>query len=252
MTRCGFANPPCQRAIFSFDHRYPAGFLSSDHSEVKDGDTFEMLKSRALWNGTNGYDGTRDRFLQKTGVAHEVLEAYIAQYSEMGPLQQLAMTMGRNVRQFMTSLFNYSHNDLEKLLQMHISEKECLLLVSDQWKIIFGQIYKKRMLMMSFSPLTEPMDYAANYLFHTLAAHEVMYDFLSKGFSGHGLLGNSFVRLARHIGSTSVTTIDKKVGGLESRVGTLKTTVSTANKAINKRLEDVEKALKKKAGQGAG
>jgi hypothetical protein len=108
MTRCGFADPPCQRAIFSFDHRYPAGFLSSDHSEVKDGDTFEMLKSRSLWNGTNGYDGTRDCFLQKTGVAHEVLEAYIAQYSAMGPLQQLAMTMGRNVRQFMTGLFNYS------------------------------------------------------------------------------------------------------------------------------------------------
>jgi hypothetical protein len=145
------------------------------------------------------------------------------------------------------------HNNLEKLLQMHISEKECLLLVSDQWKIIFDQIYKKRMLMMSFSPLTEPMDYAANFLYHTLAAHEVMDDFLSKGFSGDGLLGNSFVRfLARHIGSTSVTTIDKKVGGLESRVGTLETTVSTANKAINKRLEDFEKALKKKAGQGAG
>jgi hypothetical protein len=253
MTRCGFADPPCQRAIFSFDHRYPAGFLSSDHTEVKDGEAFDMLKSRSLWNGTNGYDGTRDRFLQKTGVAHEVLEAYISQYSEMGPLQQLAMTMGHNVRNFMTGLFNFSHNDLEKLLQMNISEKECLLLVSDQWKIIFGQIYKKRMLMMSFSPLTEPMDYAANYLYHSLAAHEVMNDFLSKGFSGHGLLGNSFVRfLACHIGATSVTTIDKKVGGLESRVGSLETTVANSNKAINKRLEDFEKALKKKAGQGAG
>jgi hypothetical protein len=117
-------------------------------------------------------------------------------------------------QRFWTAFFDYLNNDLEGLMQFGILEKECLVLVSEQMVIVF---FGTRMKMPEFSvyPGTRvPVEYAAQDFCHfTLQGDSAMADFSDKKFTGHGLLGNTFICfLAPQCGNSSLAVLEKRVG----------------------------------------
>ena len=75
-----------------------------------------------------------------------------------------------------------------------------------------------------------------------------MEDFSSKKFTGHGLLGNTFIRfLARSVGSSSGAVLEKRLKDLETKLGT---EISKVNKSISDAVTAINK--KTKAGAGGG
>jgi hypothetical protein len=70
-----------------------------------------------------------------------------------GPLQELCLEMARVSQHFWGALFSYLNNDLERLLQFGIAEKECLVLLTEQLDIVFQQLFIKRMHMPEISTL---------------------------------------------------------------------------------------------------
>ena len=71
-----------------------------------------------------------------------------------------------------------------------------------------------------------------------------MADFSSKKFTGHGLLGNCFIRfLAAQVGETSGPAITKKLKSLEERL-------DKEVKQMNKTLSDTLKAVKNEKSKG--
>ena len=222
MIQCGIADQSCQKTIFSFERQYPPGFETNEGGTVRDGDTFPIFKSKKVWVGSDGRSGARAKYLSKVDTASERAIAYVMRYTKAGPLRELCLEMIRTSQRFWTGLFDYLNNDLERLIQFGISEKECLVLVSEQLQIVFEQVFIKRMMMPEFSviPGTKvSFDYAAQIFFFTLQAHTAMVDFTDKKFTGHGLLGNTFIRfLARQCGNSSSAALETRLSAVEKKV----------------------------------
>ena len=247
MLQCGIADGSSHKTILSFERQYPPGFVTGDDGEVKDGETFPILKTKKVWVGSDGRSGARAKYLEKVDTAAERAIAYVQRYTKTGPLQDVCLEMIRTSQRFWTAFFDYLNNDLERLVQFGISEKECLVLISEQMKIVFEQVFAKRMMMPEFSiSLGDAVtsNYAAQIFFFTLQAHAAMEDFMSKKFTGHGLLGNTFIRfLARQCGNTSVAGFEKRIDKLEKELG-------DATKKLNKRIDDSVTAVNKKVNSG--
>jgi hypothetical protein len=240
MIQCGIADQSCQKTIFSFERQYPPGFETNEGGTVRDGDTFPVFKTKKVWVGSDGRSGARAKYLAKVDTASERAIAYVMRYTKAGPLRELCLEMIRTSQRFWTGFFDYLNNDLERLIQFGISEKECLVLVSEQMQIVFEQVFIKRMMMPEFSvvPGTKvSFDYAAQIFFFTLQAHTAMVDFTDKKFTGHGLLGNTFIRfLARQCGNSSSAAFEARLSAVEKKVNN-----------TNKRIEEEAAAAKKKA-----
>jgi hypothetical protein len=240
MIQCGIADQSCQKTIFSFERQYPPGFETNEGGTVRDGDTFPIFKTKKVWVGSDGRSGARAKYLAKVDTASERAIAYVMRYTKAGPLRELCLEMIRTSQRFWTGFFDYLNNDLERLIQFGISEKECLVLVSEQMQIVFEQVFIKRMMMPEFSvvPGTKvSFDYAAQIFFFTLQAHTAMVDFTDKRFTGHGLLGNTFIRfLARQCGNSSSAAFETRLSAVEKKVNN-----------TNKRIEEEAAAAKKKA-----
>ena len=243
MQQCGIADQSSQKTIFSFEKQYPPGFATGDDGDVKDGETFPVLKTKKVWVGSDGRSGARAKYLDKVNTAAERATAYVSRYTKSGPLQEVCMEMIRTSQRFWTAFYDYLNNDLERLIQFGIAEKECLVLISEQMKIVFEQVFAKRMMMPEFSvPPDEkvPIEYAAQIFYFTLQAHSAMDDFMAKKFTGHGLLGNTFIRfLARQCGNTSVA-------GFEKRVERLEKDLADHVKKLNKRMDELLVSVNKK------
>jgi hypothetical protein len=82
-----------------------------------------------------------------------------------------------------------------------------------------------------------PVEYAAQVCHFTLQGHAAMADFTDKKFTGHGLLGNTFIRfLVWQCGNSSLAVLEKRVGAVEKSL-----------KNLNTRAEDEVAASKKRA-----
>lgn len=208
---------------------------------VSDGETFPVFKSKRVWVGTDGHSGARAKYLAKVDTAAERAIAYVMRYTKAGPLREMCLEMIRISQRFWTAFFDYLNNDLERLIQFGIVEKECLVLVSEQMQIVFEQVFVKRMLMPEFSlfpGMKVPVEYAAQICHFTLHAHSAMLDFTDKKFTGHGLLGKTFIRfLARQCGNSTSAALLKRLEGVEGSI-----------KNLNKRVEEEVAGAKKCAG----
>ena len=247
MQQCGIADQSSHKTIISFERQYPPGFLTGEDGDIKDGETFPILKTKKVWVGSDGRSGARAKYLEKVDTAAERAIAYVGRYTRTGPLQEMCLEMIRTSQRFWTAFFDYLNNDLERLVQFGISEKECLVLISEQMKIVFEQVFTKRMMMPEFSIVPGsgvPFDYAAQVLYFTLQAHSAMDDFMSKKFTGHGLLGNTFIRfLARQCGNTSVA-------GFEKRIEKLEKALEDSVKKVNKRVDEAITTVNRKTNAG--
>lgn len=235
MRQNGVSDTIAVRTIVSFEQLYPIGWsISTD--DLKNGEAFTMLKSKEGWVGTDGYSGTRAKYLEKVETATIRARAYIMRATAEGPLRELCLELMRGSAQFWTDFFAYVNNDLTRLIQFEIPEKDCLVLVSEQINIVFEAIYNKRQLMPQFDPHMDSGDYASQIAYYTLQAHAVMDEFSSVKFGGHGLLGNTFIRfLAKQTGNSSaVVKLEKK---LDEQM-----------KKINKKLDETVTAAKKAKG----
>jgi hypothetical protein len=247
-TKLGIQDLSSHKAIFSFSRVFPPGLKTNADGEIKDGETFPMLSSMQEWSGFDGNAGARVKFLEKVSVASERHQTYADTHTS-NDLKEFVMWENRTSQRFWTDVMAYIHNDLERLRQFGIPEKDCLVLVSEQLRIIFDQTFSKRMHMPELSTENDKFEYAAQIAWHTLQAHAVMDDFSSKKFTGHGLLGNTFIRfLARQLGASSAANLAEKLATLETQ---WKKQLKDCNKRVDEALESVKKSVAeiKKRGQ---
>ena len=244
MVQCGLVDPPCQRSVFSFEQQFPIGVATNKGGDVKPTETFPMLSSKNEWIGESGQAGSKALFLDKVDSASKMANDYILRHTAAGPLRELCLELKRISTLFWTDLFAYLNDDLERLIQFKIPEQQCLVLISSQLKIILKAVFDSRKFMPQLSS-TVTMDYTAQFAFYTLQAHQVMTDFSSKKFTGHGLLGNCFIRfLAAQVGETSAPAMTKKIKTLEERV-------DKEVKKMNQTLDATLKAVKNEKSKGS-
>lgn len=215
----------------------------NDNGMVKDGKTSPIFTTKKVWVGSDGRSGSWAKYLEKVDTAAEWTIAYVMHYTHPAPLQEVCLEMIRSSQCFWNGLFDYLNNDLKRLIQFGIVEKKCLLLVSEQMQIVFEQVLRAQMMMPEFSlvPGTKvPVDYATQVSFFMLQAHAAMVDFAEKKFTGHRLLGNTFIHfLARQCSNSTLAALEKRFGALEMKMNNL-----------NKRMDDKTTTIKKKAGGG--
>ena len=121
MRQNGVSDPVAIRTIVSFEQLYPMGWsISTD--DLKNGEAFPMLKSQEGWVGTDGYSGTRAKFLEKVEIKLplELVHTLYGLPLKVRLDRELCLELMRGSTQFWTDFFAYVNNDLTRLIQFYL------------------------------------------------------------------------------------------------------------------------------------
>ena len=138
--------------------------------------------------------------------------------------------------------FNTAHRHLDaellQLLQLHISEDKCLILLSEEIIIMFSMIHDIRKQRMEFTLKGERVEYMVRCIWLTLQAHAVMDGFVKRGLKYNSAISISaaFIRfLTKQTGQNVSTGIGSQIKVLtkvlEKAIKMAKEAADAANEA---------------------
>jgi hypothetical protein len=112
--------------------------------------------------------------------------------------------------------FNTVHRhfdaELLQLLQLHISEDECLILLSEEIIIMFLMIHDIRKQRMVFTLKGKRVEYMVRCIWLTLQAHAVMDGFVKRGLKYNSAISAAFIRfLTKQTGQNVSTGIGSQI-----------------------------------------
>ena len=225
----GISHPSDQRYLSTFSRPYPPGYTKGDDAEV--GRTLTCFKKEQLWDGTGGLDGFKAKIGQSLKRASQAAKVYIkANIPPSSPLYELAMDMVTRSMDFHSTFHTHVDNEKAKLQQMGIDAAEVMLLISEQFILIFNDFYTVRQNLFDFVDGMDAVDHLTRVIWVTCKAHMAMDSYLVNGLMFHQIIASSFVRfLTRQLGQQS----QAKIESLIRQVATIKTDASEGKKVAN-------------------
>jgi len=225
----GISHPSDQRYLSTFSRPYPPGYTKGDDAEV--GRTLTCFKKEQLWDGTGGLDGFKAKIGQSLKRASQAARVYIkANIPPSSPLYELAMDMVTRSMDFHSTFHTHVDNEKAKLQQMGIDAAEVMLLISEQFILIFNDFYTVRQNLFDFVDGMDAVDHLTRVIWVTCKAHMAMDSYLVNGLMFHQIIASSFVRfLTRQLGQQS----QAKIESLIRQVATIKTDASEGKKVAN-------------------
>ena len=128
----------------------------------------------------------------------------------------------------------HKHLDMEltRLTQLHISEEESLILLSEEVILMYSRIHDVRKHMMEFTGQVNKVDYMVRCIWVTLQVHRVMQEFVQGGLKSHPAIGSAFIRfLTKQTGNNVASGVGIQLGKLSTAVDRIESLAKTADTA---------------------
>lgn len=156
---------------------------------------------------------------------------------------EIALRASSDALAFIVELFQHLDDELTKCSQLHIPDAQCLILISDQLKIVFDDIYEVRKHVVMRDDCSKA-DLSATCFMATMRAHTIMGAFRSAKFRYHASISAAYIRfLAKQTGENSSAGVGTKIKTLETSLKALETSMSTAIEGVKKKADKCDSKL---------
>ena len=210
LARQGISAPTTRRYITLFQERYNRPY-TGEKKTIDAGTKISALSSILKWRGESGQDGESQKIKSTLRTASATAKTYADNNLPLGQARELAKELISVSVDFHEKLHSHFEDEVTKLTQMGIPGDDALLLVSEQYTLIFDRMFDVRKLMTEYSTDVDEVSYLVDSLWITLKTHMVMAAFVENGLKYNTTISASFIRfLTRQTGSN----VSAGVGGL--------------------------------------
>jgi hypothetical protein len=224
-------SPSARKVVASYAQSHCAWY--TDGKPVVAGKLLAAFKDADRWNGVGGMDGRRNEIETSAATSAEIARGYISdKLPKAGKLAPLALKMVDRTVEWVHTVHKHLDMELTRLTQLHISEEESLILLSEEVIIMYSRIHDVRKHMMEFTGQVNKVDYMVRCIWVTLQVHRVMQEFVQGGLKSHPAIGSAFIRfLTKQTGNNVASGVGVQLGKLTTAVERIETLAKTADTA---------------------
>jgi hypothetical protein len=146
------------------------------------GKTLQAFATKEKWQGTGGMDGRRDEMeISLDTIAAGVWTAAEDKLPEGSLLGQLALKMLDHTLGWLSVIFKHLDAEFTRLTQVHISEEERLILLSEEVIIMFDHFHAICRKRMDFMVNGLRVEYMVRCIWISMRVHMTMEEFTANG-----------------------------------------------------------------------
>ena len=212
MAADGQYSTTARKVVVSYNQQH--AFFYTDGKPTIAGTRITAFKTAETWRGDGGLDGHRHEIERTLETAALVAKATIDEKlpGRGGKLREVALTMIDRTLAWFNTVHRHFDAELLQLLQLHISEDECLILLSEEIIIMFLMIHDIRKQRMVFTLKGKRVEYMVRCIWLTLQAHAVMDGFVKRGLKYNSAISAAFIRfLTKQTGQNVSTGIGSQI-----------------------------------------
>ena len=218
-----------RRFVSTFRRRAVAAYHSGDRISAKT--KLSSLATLATWKGDAGADGKALDIMALLKSSKESCGTYIEDYLPPGQLRDMAQEMRSASFEFHEALHTHIREEIDKLIQLGIPEDEAMLLISEEFYLMFSDFFECRKGLLEFEPSMNLANYLARVVWLSLKCHMSAKALLKNGLKYSAVISAAFVRfLTKQTGANTSA-------GLKSKLTELAKTVKTEVAGIKKAAE---------------
>ena len=224
-------SPSARKVVASYAQSHCAWY--TDGKPVVAGKLLAAFKDADRWNGVGGMDGRRNEIETSAATSAEIARGYISdKLPKAGKLAPLALKMVDRTVEWVHTVHKHLDMELTRLTQLHISEEESLILLSEEVIIMYSRIHDVRKHMMEFTGQINKVDYMVRCIWVTLQVHQVMQEFVQGGLKSHPAIGSAFIRfLTKQTGNNVALGIGVQLEKLTTAVDRIESLAKMADTA---------------------
>jgi hypothetical protein len=145
--------------VVSYNQQH--AFFYTDGKPATAGTRITAFKTAETWRGDGGLDGRRHEIERTLKTAALVTRTTIDEKlpGRGGKLREVALSMIDRTLAWFNTVHRHLDAELLQLLQLHISEDECLILLSEEIIIMFLMIHDIRKQRMEFTLKGKRVEY---------------------------------------------------------------------------------------------
>ena len=183
----------------------------------------EVFKTWKDWMGTGGIDGHKQKLNHAMVLAVRRHNQYCVDNIVSPDLLRLALRSAEHTDTFWRSFTAYIYEEFTLLTSFKLSDKNVLLLLSNQVVQIFDDLFELRSTALHVDPANKVL-MASQYAWVTLQAQGCMKSYLNHKFRKHPAISGTFVRfLTQHMATQSgdgeaLTALGKRLDTLRMEV----------------------------------
>jgi hypothetical protein len=159
MAADGQYSTTARRLVVSYNQQH--AFFYTDGKPATAGTRITAFKTAETWHGDGGLDGRRHEIERTLKTAALVTRTTIDEElpGRGGKLREVALSMIDRTLAWFNTVHRHLDAELLQLLQLHISEDECLILLSEEIIIMFLMIHDIRKQRMEFTLKGKRVEY---------------------------------------------------------------------------------------------
>jgi hypothetical protein len=216
MAADGQYSTTARKVVVSYNQQH--AFLYTDGKPAIAGTRIAAFKTTETWRGDGGLDGRRHEIERTLETAALVARTMIDEKlpGRGGKLREVALSMIDRTLAWFNTVHRHLDAELLQLSQLHISEDECLILLSEEIIIMFSMIHDIRKQRMEFTLKGKRVEYMVRCIWLTLQAHSVMDGFVKRGLKYNSAISAAFIRfLTKQTGQNVSTGIGSHIKVLQ-------------------------------------
>jgi hypothetical protein len=219
-----------RKVVASYNAQYCWWFSEFDSTVA--GQTISAFSSKDKWQGVGGMHGRRKQIeLSLESASDGVRTALDDKLPDGGELRQLGLRMLEHTVNWFSTVFKHLDSEYTRLTQVNLSEKDALILMSEEIIIMFDRFYSIRRKRMEFSLSGSKVDYMVRCIWISLQVHMAMDEFTQHGMEYNSALGAAFTRfLTKVTGSNAAAGVSGSISSLETKLKGLESSLKEVKK----------------------
>jgi hypothetical protein len=211
MAADGQYSTTARKVVVSYNQQH--SFFYTDGKPTIVGTRIPAFKTAETWRGDGGLDGRRHDIERSLETAALVARTTINEkLPGRGNLREVALSMIDKTLAWFNTVHRHLNAKLLQLAQLHISEDECLILLSEEIIIMFSMIHDIRKQRMEFTLKGKRVEYMVRCIWLTLQAHAVMDGFVKQGLKYNSAISAAFIHfLTKQTGQNVSTGIGSQI-----------------------------------------
>ncbi len=224
-----------RKVVVSYNQQH-SFFYTKGKSAIA-GTRITAFKTAETWRGDGGLDSHRHEIERSLETAALVARTTVVEkLPGRWKLREVALSMIDRTLAWFNTVHCHLDAELLQLVQLHISEDECLILLSEEIIIMYTIIHDIRKQRMEFTLKGKHVEYVVRCIWLTLQAHTVMDDFVKRGLKYNLAISAAFIRFlmkqtSQNVASGVGSQIKVLTEALEKYVKMVKEAVDAAKEA---------------------
>ena len=215
--------------ICTFQQRYPTP-LVGESTDIIAGKAITAMSSVSKWRGGGSLDGRKEEITSVIHSARERCDTYIRETLPSGKWRDIALRASSDSQAFIVELFQHLDEELTKCMQLKIPEAQSLILISDQLKIVYDELYERRKHVIARADCAKA-EVCATCFKATMDAHALMQEFRKAKFKHHHLISAVFVHfLTKQMGENTSAGVSAKLQEMEKSIKQMDASIENAKK----------------------